>query len=69
MKYQITTVQILMNAENSAQASDGLNELFRGSQGEYDFIVDWGFLNIGGQLLIPSEKVMAEPYEEGDMFL
>lgn len=66
-RYQIATIQVLMNAEDSAQASDGLNELFREAQ-EYDFIQDWGFLQIGGQIIGPSEKFLAEPYEEGDMF-
>lgn len=60
----IATVQLLIEADEEGYACDAVSELLSNERNE---IIDWGYIQVGGQYLSPAPKVIpdAEHYEEG----
>jgi hypothetical protein len=61
----VATLQVVLDADGAAAASDLLSETLRNADG----ILDWAYLQQGGQGLYPTEHFVSEPYEEGDFLL
>lgn len=71
VKVVATIIVRVPNRHPDAQATDGLNEMFR--EAEPQFIVDWGYEVLGdapGDLGLPARAVVLnlnpDTYEEGD---
>lgn len=67
----VATIQVAVNprvtgVENVADACDW----FRGLLSEEceEAVLEWNYLKIGGQRLLPQAQVIASYYEEGDLF-
>jgi len=61
----VATIQVLVNADCLGGAADGFSELLSHNE----FVMDWGYLKIGGQMLVPQKVLVKDDYQEGDMFL
>lgn len=63
----IATVQIIIKpkaVESEGDACDWMSGLLS----ENEQVLDWQYLNVGGQRLTPSEKYISDNYEEGEGF-
>jgi hypothetical protein len=60
----VATVQLLIPCEHQTEASDFVSESLR------ETFPDWAYLQIGGQVLSPTERIVndAAEYEEGEAF-
>jgi len=65
-KCHIATIQILVEDENHASACDGISEMFHNVEG---YVIDWAYLKVNGQILVPTEKIIDDDYFEGDAFI
>ena len=63
----VATIQVLVTANSGAAASDAIHALLE-ERSDPGFIIDWGYLQLGAQRLAPCEVIIADDYEEGDMF-
>jgi hypothetical protein len=74
VKVDATIIVKVPNYHPDAQATDGLNEMFREAEKVYGFVVDWSYAEQGGtdSLGMPNRaKVLnfdPNTYEEGDAF-
>jgi len=66
-KVYVATIQVVVNAESEVRAADGISALMTELTDPL-FLIDWGYLRMGGQLLYPTERWVKdeEDYEEGD---
>ncbi len=59
--HYVATVQVLVEAEDEAQACDAISALLERAP-----VRDWGYLQVGGQHLSPSSTLIeVDTYEEG----
>lgn len=66
----IATVQIVItpNATIGLDSEAAACDWFSGLLSDNAEVLDWQYLRIGGQLLLPQETIIPDPYEEGDAF-
>jgi hypothetical protein len=64
-KATIATVQILVDEADAIAATDGFSEMLSHN----DWVIDWTYLQIGGQFMYPAEKIIPDDYEEGEAFV
>ncbi len=62
----VATIQVLIEAETEGEASDNMSELLSNNEG--NGIIDWGYFQLGGQYMTPTERYVhdAAQYEEGE---
>ena len=61
----IASIQILVDESDEIAAVDGISDMLRGN----DWVIDWGYVKIGGQFLYPSQRIISDDYEEGEAFV
>lgn len=64
----VCTVQIALEADNPAEAADGISACLSENLQSSGAIYDWGYLSVGGQYLYPTEVVgelACPPFERG----
>lgn len=60
----VATVQLAIKDADADSVADFLSEFLGSAEG----ILDWSYLRFGGQMLYPTERYIAEDYQEGDVF-
>lgn len=59
----VATIQVCITGVNSeAEACDFLSETLR----PMPHVLDWAYLQVGGQFLSPALRVVPDDYQEGD---
>ena len=62
----VATIQILIppgECRSASEAADWIHGLMDDSR-----VMDWAYLKIGGQYLFPTEIIVPDDYEEGELF-
>jgi hypothetical protein len=59
----VATIQVCVDAKTAAEAREGLADILDANG---LFIIDWSYLQLGGQYCSPVATVIPQPYEEGD---
>ena len=65
----IATVQFVIVAKDVDDACDGISAILTDKVApDPNFLIDWGYLRVGGQHLLPSERFIPDEkdYKEGD---
>ena len=71
MKIFVATIQLVFTGEGESRTTIAdsvsaiMGDVLFHSEG---IILDWGYTRRGGEVLLPEESEIGEPYEEGDAF-